>query len=99
MIAIPNMEKPKEGLYQIDHGKIHKYKDEGGTVRVYDLIEIEEPKRGKWIPYKWYIDKEHTSWTDEVKCSICGYKYGEADWKYCPECGARMEPYGERREE
>lgn len=39
-VYIPNMEKPKDGLYQIDHGKIHKYKGKGGTVRIYDLIEI-----------------------------------------------------------
>lgn len=39
MIAIPNF-NPKDGLYQIDKGRIHKYKSKGGTVRVYDLIEI-----------------------------------------------------------
>lgn len=39
-VYIPNMDKPKDGLYQIDHGKIHKYKGKGGTVRIYDLIEI-----------------------------------------------------------
>lgn len=39
-VYIPNMEHPKDGLYQIDHGKIHKYKSKGGTVRIYDLIEI-----------------------------------------------------------
>ena len=39
MIAIPNF-SPKDGLYYIDNGRIHKYKDKGGTVRVYDLIEI-----------------------------------------------------------
>ena len=39
-VYIPNREHPKDGLYQIDHGKIHKYKGKGGTVRIYDLIEI-----------------------------------------------------------
>lgn len=39
MIAIPNF-SPKDGLYQIDKRRIHKYKSKGGTVRVYDLIEI-----------------------------------------------------------
>lgn len=39
IIAIPNF-SPKDGLYQIDKGRIHKYKAKGGTVRVYDLIEI-----------------------------------------------------------
>jgi len=41
MIAIPNF-SPKDGLYQIDHGRIHKYKGKGVTVRVYDLIEIDD---------------------------------------------------------
>lgn len=41
MIAIPNF-NPKDGLYQIDKGRIHKYKAKGGTVRVYDLIEIDD---------------------------------------------------------
>ena len=38
MIAIPNF-SPKDGLYYIDKGRIHKYKGKGGTVRVYDLID------------------------------------------------------------
>lgn len=40
-VYIPNMEHPKDGLYQIDHGKIHKYKGKGGTVRVYPIQEID----------------------------------------------------------
>ena len=42
MIAIPGMNEPKDGLYNIKDGKIYKYKDEGGTVRVYDLITISD---------------------------------------------------------
>ena len=41
MGAIPNF-NPKDGLYQIDHGKIHKYKGKGGTVRTYAIIEIDD---------------------------------------------------------
>ena len=41
MIVIPNF-SPKDGLYYIDKGRIHKYKAKGGTVRVYDLIEIDD---------------------------------------------------------
>lgn len=41
MIAIPNF-SPKDGLYYIDNGRIHKYKGKGGTVRVYDIIEIDD---------------------------------------------------------
>lgn len=50
MIAIPGMNKPKDGLYNIKDGKIYKYKDEGGTVRVYDLITISD------IEYKAFKD-------------------------------------------
>ena len=32
---------PKDGLYQIDQGKIHKYKKKGGTVRTYSIQEID----------------------------------------------------------
>lgn len=39
MIAIPNF-SPKDGLYNIKDSKIYKYKGKGGTVRVYDIIEI-----------------------------------------------------------
>ena len=46
MIAIPNF-SPKDGLYQIDKGRIHKYKAKGGTVRVYDLIEIDLVRCGE----------------------------------------------------
>lgn len=42
MIAIPDMNEPKDGLYNIKNGKIYKYKDEGGTVRVYDMISISD---------------------------------------------------------
>lgn len=42
MITIPGMNEPKDGLYNIKDGKIYKYKDEGGTVRVYDLITISD---------------------------------------------------------
>lgn len=39
-IYIPNMNKPKDGLYNIKDGKIYKYRAKGGTVRTYDLINI-----------------------------------------------------------
>lgn len=47
MIAIPNF-SPKDGLYQIDKGRIHKYKAKGGTVRVYDIIDIVRCEECKW---------------------------------------------------
>ena len=42
MIAILGINELKDGLYNIKDGKIYKYKDEGGTVRVYDMISISD---------------------------------------------------------
>ena len=50
-----------------------------------------EQKTGKWKPWKAYWDKDHTSWTDELKCSECGYQWGDEEYKYCPICGSKME--------
>lgn len=54
--------------------------------------EVEPVKRGKWIydnQFHWY----------RASCSECGYMRAtdiKADnwngWKYCPNCGAKMEP-------
>lgn len=55
------------------------------------LIEIDEPKAGRWIPYKAYFGKKKDSWTDELKCSECGYEWGDEDYNFCPNCGSKME--------
>ena len=50
-----------------------------------------ESKQGEWIPYEAPLnfgDGEY--YVTEHKCSACGYLWGEPDYKYCPECGARM---------
>ena len=52
---------------------------------------LEERKTGKWFPWKAYYDKDHTSWTDELKCSECGYQWGDEEYKFCPMCGTKME--------
>lgn len=39
--------EPKYGLYQIDQGKIHKYKAKGGTVRTYPIQEIDLVRCGE----------------------------------------------------
>jgi hypothetical protein len=62
----------------------------GGYVEVVDVGTIEEAptidpvKHGKWEEYK----VPHT-----IRCSECGLIEGMdyADFKYCPNCGARME--------
>ena len=48
-------------------------------------------KTGKWIPWKAYYGEDRKSWSDELKCSECGYKWGDEEYKFCPSCGARME--------
>lgn len=42
---------PKDGLYNIKDGKIYKYKSNGGTVRTYDLIEIDLVRCGECKHY------------------------------------------------
>lgn len=52
-------------------------------------------KTGHWIPWKAYYGKDRKSWSDELKCSECRYKWGDEEYKYCPNCGARMVGEGE----
>ena len=59
--------------------------------RVDAMPTIDPVKHGRWVPWKWYTSKSHDSWTDEWKCSECGYQFADKDWCYCPNCGARMD--------
>lgn len=44
-------------------------------------------KRGKWI-----YPNVPAQYVDGQECSECGYSvYGVVDYKYCPNCGAKME--------
>lgn len=44
---------------------------------------VEEVKRGKWLPYRFNLGV--------VKCSICGAVYDGGDsFRFCPKCGALM---------
>ena len=61
--------------------------------------EVEPVKRGKWIydnQFHWY----------RASCSECGYKRVTDikaekwnDWKYCPNCGTKMDLGGEDHEQ
>lgn len=42
-ILIKGASSLKEGLYQIQDGKIHAYKGKGGKTEGYDLIEVPTP--------------------------------------------------------
>lgn len=46
-------------------------------------VDVEEAKRGKWLPYRFGLGV--------VKCSICGAVYEGGDsFRFCPKCGAKM---------
>lgn len=40
---IKGMEMPRNGLYQIQDGRIHAYRGKGGKTEGYDLIEVPAP--------------------------------------------------------
>ena len=46
-----------------------------------------QPKTGHWIP-------SHISESILDECSECGFSCGAFTFKYCPNCGARMESKG-----
>jgi len=54
-----------------------------GCQREYLMPLPKERKEGKWIPYKLYLG-------DELKCSVCGYGWGDEVYNFCPNCGAKM---------
>ena len=74
-----------------DGGCWIRYKMFENAIENAPTIEAEPVKRGKWIydnQFDWY----------RASCSECGYKRVtdiKAEkwngWKYCPNCGAKME--------
>ena len=49
--------------------------------------DVEEVKRGKWLPYRFGLGV--------AKCSICGAVYDGGDsFRFCPKCGAKMDLKG-----
>lgn len=42
-ILIKGISSLKEGLYQVQDGKIHAYKGNGGKVQEFDLVEVPTP--------------------------------------------------------
>mgnify|MGYP003302350688 CR=1 FL=1 len=78
--------EPKYGLYQIDQGKIHKYKGKGGTVRVYPIQEIDLVRCGEC---KHYGFKE----TDRGGFPCCTNEIGVTPYRMPTDFCS----YGERR--
>lgn len=59
------------------------------TINKMPTIEAEPVRRGRWE-----TDTIHSNWTDCTvrTCTACGGKFETSDkWKYCPNCGAKME--------
>lgn len=55
---------------------------------LFDIPSAEpERKKGKWIK----TDEKEEWYGDIYKCSVCGYRLIDANEKYCPNCGARMD--------
>lgn len=55
-------------------------------------VEHTEGVRGKWTggkKYRW-ISSISMYWHEALECSVCG-EAGIKEWKFCPNCGARME--------
>ena len=46
---------PTDGLYQIKDGVIRKYKEKGGTVRPYELVEVKEPHGNSNTGSDWLV--------------------------------------------
>lgn len=70
---------PKYGLYQIDQGKIHKYKAKGGTVRTYPIQEIDLVRCGECKK------------VDTKKCPMYSAGWGYTDDDWCSEGERRAE--------
>ena len=50
-------------------------------------------EHGKWIGTQWDGYADGNPVYDEWECSVCGYVFAgnEAIWRYCPNCGAKMD--------
>ena len=53
-------------------------------IRNAPTIEAEPVKRGKW-------GKSDIPDSILSKCSVCGFSCGAYTFRYCPDCGARMD--------
>lgn len=49
-------------------------------------------EKGTWIEYtKVIVPEPYNEWEQAWKCSECGFDDGFWAWKFCPNCGARMD--------
>lgn len=71
-------------------------------IEIVPKVDAQPVRHGKWIHGR-EVCREYIGITlvsvqyEHWKCSACGYRTeGEPLWKYCPNCGAKMD---ERKEE
>jgi predicted Zn-ribbon and HTH transcriptional regulator len=74
-----------------DYSRFVATEDDVDNVPTADVVEV---RHGEWVEqirdYGKYLV------TEGYKCSNCGFELTDNDYKYCPECGAKMDR--ERRE-
>ena len=51
-------------------------------------VDAVEVVHGRWLSY---LDGEHIMPDVYFKCSKCGSRGHQQRWRYCPNCGAKME--------
>lgn len=56
----------------------------GALIDYFPAADVQEVRHGHWITE----DKGHYFY--DWKCSVCGGS-GRADYRFCPNCGAKME--------
>lgn len=96
---MPEADKAIKNLEEVDDYILHKVRDTASRKcrmadKVKDAIELlkeQDRPSGKFVHFT--IKQSVGNWHGE-KCSNCGneYKYSAPNkWKYCPDCGAKME--------
>lgn len=62
-------------------------------IHEYKPVEIAEVKHGKWL-YRSFSPPLNVGYQQMVTCSVCAAKFAQlygVHFKYCPECGAKMD--------
>ena len=59
-------------------------------------IDVVPVKRGEWVEYPYCLCYEGALTEEDIACSSCGAVFNVIDnctetFKYCPNCGARMD--------
>lgn len=86
--------KMLEDAQLISDGEYYGYCTEDVSLNSIPAADVVEVKHGKW-EFPVFTDSDD-SLDPRVKCSECGgVEAAFARWKYCPDCGARMDKEAE----